>query len=107
MLRKIILVLGLIATLSFVPAAAVEEKPVKAEIVYKQVGDRIVEVIRIKTNTGKVYEIYPGIAPKQVPRVSSKTKLNKSEGILFFTIIFLIGISIAWVIVERKYKKEI
>ena len=107
MYRRIVLVLFLMITLFSVPVKA-EEKPVEAEIVYKQVGGRVVEVVRIKTNTGKVYEIYPGVAPNQVPKVGSRNRLSfgNSGTVLLFTLGFLVGILITWVVIKRKYEKE-
>ncbi|ADU97619.1 hypothetical protein Theam_1663 [Thermovibrio ammonificans HB-1] len=83
------LLLHLFAPVAF--GAPSEDVPVEARIAYKQVNGKVVEVVVIKTKSGKTYELYPGIAPSQIPRPSSSIPREKSE-FLYLISGFLVGL---------------
>ena len=82
-----------------------EEKPVEAWISYKQDGNKVVEVVKVKTNTGKVYEFYPGLSPKRIPRPENKLSKDISNKLLFTSLGFLFGITTGIVVLWLKYEK--
>jgi len=84
---------------------AKEEKPVEAWIAYKQVGGKVVEVVKVKTDSGKIYEFYPGLSPNEIPK--PKNELPRSVSVKLFLISlgflvgFLLGIGVLWVKLKR------
>ncbi len=83
-----------------------EEKPVEAWISYKQVNGKVVEVVKIKTNTGKVYEIYPGLAPHQIPKVENRLPQSKVKWILLISLAFLVGGLVGGTVIWYKFRRE-
>lgn len=81
------------------------ERPVEAWISHKQVGNRVVEVVKIKTNTGKIYEFYPGLSPKSIPKPESRLSEGVSNKLLLVSVGFLFGIATGVAILLLKYGK--
>ncbi len=82
-----------------------EEKPVEAWISYKQVNGKVVEVVKVRTNTGKVYEFYPGLPPEKIPKPVNKLPRNTSRKLLYISIGFFLGVLAGTAGIYMKYRK--
>ncbi len=86
-----------------------KEKPVEAWISYKQVDGKVVEVVKVKTDTGKVYEFYPGLSPSEIPKPENKLPERVSRILFLISLGFLTGlltgIAVLWVKM-RKLKER-
>jgi hypothetical protein len=83
-----------------------EDKPVEAWIVYKQEGDKVIEVVKIKTASGKVYEIRPHLSKEEIPKPVNRLP-EKGYSVLFVvTLALLLGILAGIGFVWWKMKKE-
>ncbi len=61
-------------------------------IVYKQEGDKVIEVVKVKTASGKVYEIRPHLSREEIPKPVNRLS-PKGYQILFTVVIsLLVGI---------------
>lgn len=85
-----------------------EDKPVEAWITYKTEGKKVVEVIKVKTKSGKVYEITPHLKKEEIPKPvstlpekTSKTIVEVLIGlnVLLFAAVVLLAIKV------RKLRK--
>ncbi len=107
-MKKLILAI-LIPLILAVPSYSQEvkdDRPIEAWIVYKQEGDKVIEVVKIKTASGKIYEIRPHLSKEEIPKPVNKI-LQKSYSLLFtLVIIILMGLSVGIGIVLWKLKKE-
>ena len=102
--KRILILLSLLLTFSLPVGLNAEERPVEAWISYKQVNGKVVEVVKVKTNTGKVYEFYPGISPQEIPKPKSSIPQKVSEKVFFISLGFLIGLSLGLAFLWRKYR---
>ena len=107
-MRKFILLFVFLNFFSFpiLSRAAEEDRPVEAWIVYKQEGDKVVEVVKIKTASGKVYEIRPHLGREEIPRPVNRLP-QKGYSVLFTVVVaLLVGIVAGIGFVWWKMKKE-
>jgi len=100
---RFFLLLCLLLFIPFSPVSA--EKPVEAWITYKQVGKKVVEVVKVRTDDGKVYEFYPGLSPKEIPKPENRLPEQVSQKIFLLAVGFLGGILTGIVVLWRKYRK--
>lgn len=87
------------------PIRAEEEKPIEAWISYKQVGNKVVEVVKVKTNTGKVYEFYPGLSPQSIPKPKGSLFGNVSKKLTLISLGFLLGSLLGMGVLWFRYEK--
>jgi hypothetical protein len=85
-------------------SSADNDKPVEAHIVYKQVGDKVEEVVIIKTASGKTYEIYPTVAPNQIPKPESNLSISKKTllVVVLFGLLAVVGVGVFWWLLRRE-----
>ena len=86
-----------------VPSAA--EKPVEAWIAYKQVDGKVVEVVKVRTDDGKVYEFYPGLSPKEIPKPKNRLPEPVLQRVFLLAVGFFLGLLTGVVVLWRKYRK--
>ncbi len=83
-----------------------EEKPVEAWIVYKQEGNKVVEVVKIRTSSGKVYEIEPHIPLEKIPKPVNTLPEKTLKVLLIATVSFILGVLAGIGVLMRKLKEE-
>ena len=105
--KKTVLLLTFLSFLITSPLSfSEEEKPVEAWIVYKKEGDKVVEVVKIRTSKGKVYEIEPHIPPEKIPKPVNTLPEKTLKVLLIATISFILGILAGIGVLMRKLKEE-
>ncbi|MEO2083277.1 MAG: hypothetical protein ABGX12_04545 [Desulfurobacteriaceae bacterium] len=67
-----------------------EDKPVEAWITYKTEGNKVIEVIKVKTAAGKIYEITPHLKQEKIPKPVSTLPEELSDT----TVKILIGLNV-------------
>ena len=84
--------------------SADKDRPIEAQIVYKQVGDKVEEVVVIKTASGKTYEIYPTVAPNQIPKPESRLSVSEKVLLAVALFSFLAGVGVVafWWLLRRE-----
>jgi len=95
----------LIALVVFTSSGYSKEKPVEAWISYKQVDGRVVEVVKVKTDTGKVYEFYPGLSPSEIPKPENRLPERVSRSLFLISLSFLTGLLTGIAVLWMKMKK--
>ena len=99
-LFSVFLVLSFLA----LPARS-DEKPVEAWISYKQMDGKVVEVVKVKTDKGKVYEFYPGLSPEEIPKPENRLPEKVSGKLFFLSLGFLLGLLTGVVVLWLKLRK--
>ncbi len=102
-MRVLFLISLLLLFLSFPSVSA--EKPVEAWITYKQVGRKVVEVVKVRTDDGKVYEFYPGLSPKEIPKPENRLPEPVLQRVFLLAVGFFLGLLTGVVVLWRKYRK--
>jgi len=87
------------------PIKAKEEKPVEAWISYKQVDGKVVEVVKVKTDSGKVYEFYPGLSPNEIPKPKNELPNRVSSKLFLVSLGFLMGLFVGTAVLWVKLKR--
>jgi len=82
-----------------------KEKPVEAWISYKQEGGKVVEVVKVRTDSGKVYEIYPGLSPEEIPKPENKLPEGKENFLFWIFLSFLVGNLVGGIVVWFRMRK--
>ena len=82
------------------------DRPVEAWIVYKQEGDKVVEVVKVKTASGKVYEIYPHLSKEKIPKPESRLSQRVYKGIFWVVVSLLVGLVLGIGVTLFKMKRE-
>jgi hypothetical protein len=82
------------------------DRPVEAWIVYKQEGSKVIEVIKVKTASGKVYELYPHLPKEKIPKPENRLSKKAYEGIFWIALSLLVGLVVGIGVTLYKIKKE-
>ncbi|GEM_PF-1314930 len=83
-----------------------EDKPVEAWIVKKKIGNRKVEVIKIRMESGKVIEIAPGLTKEEIPKPVNNLPEETSTKLLYLAGGTVAGLGIGILVMKYLIEKE-
>ena len=104
-LIKFAVCLAVTVTILTLQTAFSKEKPVEAWISYKQEGEKVVEVIKVRTDSGKVYEIHPGLSPEEIPKPENKLPEEKENLLFWIFLSFFVGNLMGGIFVWFRMRK--
>ncbi|SMP10652.1 hypothetical protein SAMN06265339_0839 [Desulfurobacterium pacificum] len=83
-----------------------EDKPVEAWITKEKIGNREVEVIKIRTESGKIIEVAPGLTREEIPKPVNKLPEGTSKKLLYLSGGLVVGLGIGVLLMKYLMKKE-
>jgi len=102
---SIFLILSLLLPITSFNAIA-EDKPVEAWIAKEKIGNKSVEVVKIRMESGKVIEVAPGLTREEIPRPVNTLPRGTSKKILYLTGGAIVGLGLGILLMKYLLKKE-
>jgi len=99
-MKKILTLMSVLTLLLPTITFSKEEKPVEAWIEKKVINGKKVEVIKIKTSSGKIVEITPTLTKEEIPRPVSKLPEKTTRKLLYISLGLFIGLIAGIIIVK-------